>query len=180
MAGLPEHRSKDLSAPRLTRRGSLVYYLAAWACGGLFFATVLFFAAPKDTDVGPTPDVASFLSVCFFVLLYGWAATIPFAFALRRIARFFRWNRPWPWAVCGGVLTLFFALIFFRIVSPKLGPVNWLWFLARIFELRGADGASLTSRNTLAGVGMIIAGMMTAYFLFRIDRAFAEREMATE
>ena len=169
MAHLPEHRT-----PHLTRRGSLAYYLGAWVCGGFFFSVAIFLFAPKYSDFGLTMDMHSFLSVCFLVLFYGWVATLGFAFLLRRMAGVFRWNRAWPWTISGGALTLFLAFTLFFVVGPHISPSGWMRFLGMLFELQGADGTPMTSRNTLAGLAMVLAGMATAYVLFRVDLAFTE------
>jgi hypothetical protein len=160
----------------MTRRGSLAYYLAAWVCGGLFFAIISFIAAPKNSDYGLTPDTRGFLVASFFVLAYGWVFTLAFAFILRRLARLFRWHRPWSWIIFGGALALVFALVCSALPVAWLVRSSWLRSLAGLFELNASTGAPLGSRSALAALATILAGMLTAFLLFRVDRAFSPRE----
>ena len=174
MAGLPEHR-----APNLTRRGTLAYYLAAWVCGGLFFSAVLFLGAPKDSDFGPTLSARSFLLTYFFVLAWGWAPAIALSFLLRKIAGVLRWERAWPWSVGAAILTVAFVTLLALAGKAHLGPSSWLRFMSEFFEWNGENGALLTSRRTLWGLGLILAGMTTGFLLYRVDRAFTPLEDAT-
>ncbi|HXN21431.1 MAG TPA: hypothetical protein VOA41_01655 [Candidatus Dormibacteraeota bacterium] len=160
----------------MTRRGSLAYYLAAWVCGGLFFAATSFITAPRNSVYGLTPDTRGFLVASFFVLAYGWVFTLAFAFILRRLASVLRWHRPWPWTIFGGALALAFALACSALPVAWLLRSSWLRSLAGLFELNASSGASLSSRSALAGLATILAGMLTAFLLFRVDRAFSPRE----
>lgn len=156
----------------MTRRGSLAYYLAAWVCGGLLFAATSFIAAPANSDYGLTPDTRGFLAASFFVLAYGWGFTLAFAFILRNLARVFRWERPWPWTISGGGLALGFALVCSSLPVAWLVRSSWLRSFAGLFELRASTAASLGSRSLLAALATTLAGMLTAFLLFRVDRAF--------
>ncbi len=171
MASLSQHR-----APHLTRRGSLAYYLAAWVCGGFFVALALFAAAQRAPDSGLTPDTRGFLAICFFTLIYGWLPAVVFAFLLRRIARALEWERPWPWAISGGVLMLTFTLGLSFLSNQWASRYGTLRFLKELLELGGENGVPLTSQRAIAGLGTILAGMGLGYVLFRIDRAFARPE----
>jgi hypothetical protein len=160
----------------MTRRGSLAYYLAAWVCGGLFFAATSFITAPRNSDYGLTPDTRGFLVSSFFVLAYGWVFTLAFAFILRSLASALRWHGPWPWTISGGALALAFALACSALPVAWLRRWPWLRSLAALFELNVSNSALLGSRSALAGLATILAGMLTAFLLFRVDRAFAPRE----
>lgn len=169
----------------MTRHGSLAYYLAAWVCGGLFFAGTSFIAARNDSGYGFTPDARGLLVASFFVLAYGWVFTLAFAFALRRLARLFRWQRPWPWAVSGGILALAFGLACSALPLSWLLRSSWLRLFAglfelNLFELRGVNGGHFGARSALAAFATILAGIVTAFALFRVDRAFSSREGASD
>lgn len=163
----------------MTRQGSLAYYLAAWVCGGLFFAATSFIGAPDHSDFGITRDTRGFLVVSFFVLAYGWVFTLVFAFVLRRLARSFRWERPWPWAGCGGAVALAFGLACSMLPLPWLVRSSWLRLFAGLFDLRAANGAHFGTRSALAALATALAGMVTAFVLFRVDHAFSPRDDAS-
>ncbi len=160
----------------MTRRGSLAYYLAAWVCGGLFFAVTSIIVAPSNSDYGLTPDARGFLFASFFVLAYGWVFTITFAFVLRSIAKSFRWQHPLPWMIFGGALAFAFALVCSVLPTSWLVNSSWLRSFIGLFELKTATSVALSPRSALAGLATILAGMVTAFVLFRVDRAFSRRE----
>jgi hypothetical protein len=167
MARLPEH-----PAPHLTPSGPAAGYLAAWLCGGVFLALSVFVAAPAG-------DARGALVVLFAVLAYAGIVMPPFAFLLRLMARQFRCERPWPWAICGGVLAALVAAACSLLSARWMGAPDWPRFLAELFELHGANGASLFSRNTLACLATILGGMATGTLLFRMDRAFSRDASAS-
>jgi hypothetical protein len=162
----------------MTRHGSLAYYLAAWVCGGLFFAATSFIAAPEHLDYGFTPDTRGFLIACFFVLAYGWVFTLAFAFILRILAKVFRWQHPLPWTISGGALAFAFALVCSVLPTSWLVNSSWLRSFIGLFELKTATSVALRPRSALAGLATILAGMATAVVLFRVDHAFSQRQDA--
>ena len=49
----------------MTRRGSLVYYLASWICGGLFLTVAMYLqerASPEGMGIGPTGAGAAIIT----------------------------------------------------------------------------------------------------------------------
>jgi len=161
MARLPEH-----PAPHLTPSGPAAGYLTAWLCGSAFLALSVLVAAPAG-------DARGVLVVLFVVLASAGIVMPPFAFLLRFMARRFRWERPWPWAIAGGVLAALVAAACSLLSVRSMSAPDWPRFLAELFELHGANGASLFSRNTLACLTTILGGMATGTLLFRMDRAFS-------
>ncbi len=174
MAQLPEHR-----APHLTRRGSLAYYLAAWVCGTLFFVAASSLTKPALAPSISSPSRAFFLQY-FFDLATGWLAIFLLAFALRRLARMLRWSRALPWLLSGGILTVLIGLILAFVPARSLPLAEWLQFLKEVFELGGENGLSLRGHPPLAAAAMVLAGMATAYVLFRIEQAFQPQPKAPE
>jgi hypothetical protein len=166
VARLPQHR-----ASHLTRSGSLAYYLAAWVCGTLFFV-----AASSLTKLPLAPSLSSpsrgFFLQYFFDLATGWLAVLLLAFALRRLARTFHWSRALPWVLSGAVLTVLIGLTLAILPTCSLTFAEWMQFLKEAFELGGENGIALRGHRPLAAAAMVLAGMATAYVLFRIERAF--------
>jgi hypothetical protein len=166
LARLPQHR-----APHLTRRGSLAYYLAAWVCGTLFFVAASSLTKPSLAPSLSSPSRGFFLQY-FFDLAAGWLAVFLLAFALRRLARAFRWSRALPWVLSGAVLTVLTGLTLALLPTRSLTLAEWMRFLKELFELGGENGLALRGHRPLAAAAMVLAGMATAYVLFRIERAF--------
>src|SRR5215469_17925078 len=86
LAGFSKH-----SAPNMTRRGSLAYYLAAWVCGCFFMALTIWLG----NEVHPTVprSVALLLVTYFFSLMFGAVTSLLFGFFLRRAASGLHWTR---------------------------------------------------------------------------------------
>ena len=158
----------------MTRRGSLVYYLASWICGGLFLTVAMFLqerASPTGMGIGPSAAGAAIITTYFLVLIFGAFLSLLFAFLLRRSMGWFRAERLWQWVLAGTILAL---------------PMAWV--------VRGAS--RVTDRSGLQGTGYQVAVLLflgvrgiaehhvllalpvaalTSVVLFLIHRAFAER-----
>ena len=164
----------------MTRRGSLAYYLAAWVCGSFFFAAACFFSAPKSSDYGLTPDARGFLAAIFFVLAFGWVFTLGFALLLRLLASLLPAGRARGWTISGGVLALLPALVIAFLQRSSVEGPGSLRFLEDLFGLGGTNGFRRPFHAAAGVLSMMLAGMATAYVLYRVNRAFAEQEDASK
>jgi len=164
----------------MTRRGSLAYYLAAWVCGSFFFAAACFFSAPKSSDYGLTPDARGFLAAIFFVLAFGWVFTLGFALLLRLLASLLPAARAGGWTISGGVLALLPALVIAFLQRSSVEGPGSLRFLEDLFGLGGTNSLRPPFRAAVGGLSMMLAGMATAYILYRVNRAFAGQENASK
>ena len=53
----------------MTRRGSLVYYLTSWICGGLFLTVAMYLqerTSPEGMGIGPTGAGAAIITTYFW------------------------------------------------------------------------------------------------------------------
>jgi hypothetical protein len=131
----------------MTRRGSLVYYLASWICGGFFLTVAMVLqekASPQGMGIGPTGAGAAILTTYFLVLIFGAFLSVMFAFLLRLSMGWLRAERLWEWALAGVVLAL-----------PMTWGVRWA---SRVTDAAGLEGA----------------GRQVAVFLFLGVRGIAE------
>jgi hypothetical protein len=132
----------------MTRRGSLVYYLASWICGGLFLTVAMVLqerASPEGLGIGPSSAGAAILTTYFLVLIFCAFLSVVFAFLLRLSMDWLHAEKLWQWAVAGVILAL---------------PMTW--------------GVRWASRATDA-VGLQGAGRQIAVLLFLGVRGIAER-----
>ena len=68
-ANLIARASETLSETLMTRRGSLVYYLASWICGGLFLTVAMYLqerASPEGMGIGPSGAGAAIITRIFW------------------------------------------------------------------------------------------------------------------
>jgi hypothetical protein len=131
----------------MTRRGSLVYYLASWICGGLFLTLAMYLqerASPQGIGIGPTGAGVAIITTYFLVLVFCAFLSVIFAFLLRLTMDWLRAERLWQWALAGAILAM---------------PMTW--------------GVRLASRATDAA-GVQGAGRQIAVFLFLGVRGIAE------
>jgi hypothetical protein len=158
----------------MTRRGSLVYYLTSWVCGGFFMTVAMFLqerAQPEEMGIGPTGAGAAILTAYFLVLIFGAFLSLLFAFLLRRIMVWMRAERLWEWAAAGVVLAL-----------PMTVGVRWASRLADAIGLQGV-GRQLAVILFLGVRGIaehhvvlsLPVAALTAAVLFLIHRAFAQK-----
>ena len=91
----------------MTRRGSLVYYLASWICGGLFLTLAMYLqerASPQGIGIGPTGAGVAIITTYFLVLVFCAFLSVIFAFLLRLSMDWLRAERLWQWALAGAIL----------------------------------------------------------------------------
>ncbi len=159
----------------MTRRGSLVYYLASWICGGLFLTVAMYLqerASPQGMGIGPSGAGATIITTYFLVLVFGAFLSVLFAFLLRLSMRWLHAESLWQWALAGIVLSV-----------PLTWGVRWA---SRATDAAGLQGAGrqvavllflgvrgIAENHPLLGlpVAAINAGV-----LFLIHRAFSQKD----
>jgi hypothetical protein len=158
----------------MTRRGSLVYYLTSWICGGLFLTVAMFLqerASPQGMGIGPTSAGAAIITTYFLVLVFCAFLSFVFAFFLRLSMRWLHAEKLWQWALAGLILSL-----------PMTWAVRWA---SRVTDASGLQGAGRQIAVLLfLGVrgiaenhpllGMPVAALNAAV-LFLIYRAFDQQ-----
>ena len=160
----------------MTRRGSLVYYLASWICGGLFLTVAMYLqerASPEGMGMGPTGAGAAIITTYFLVLVFCAFLSVVFAFFLRLIMRLLHGDRMWQWVLAGTVLAM-----------PMVFAIRWA---SRVMDSSGAQGVEreiavllflgvrgIAENHPLLGLPV---AAMTAAVLFLIHRAFGQKEL---
>ena len=157
----------------MTRRGSLVYYLASWICGGLFLTVAMYLqerVSPEGIGIGPSGAGAAIITTYFLVLVFCAFLSVVFAFLLRLSMDWLHAERLWQWVLAGGILSL---------------PMSWgvLW-ASRATDAVGLQGAGrqiavflflgargIAERHALLGLPV---AALTAAVLFLIHRAFSQ------
>ena len=158
----------------MTRRGSLVYYLASWICGGVFLTVAMYLqeqASPQEMGIGPTGAGAAILTTYFLVLIFCAFLSVMFAFFLRLSMRWLNAESLWQWVLAGIVLAL-----------PMTWGVRWA---SRATDAAGLQGAArqiavllflgvrgIAERHALLGLPV---AALTAAVLFLIHRAFSQK-----
>ena len=156
------------------RRGSLVYYLASWICGGLFLTVAMYLqerASPQGLGIGPSGAGAAIITTYFLVLIFCAFLSVVFAFLLRLFMDWLHAESLWQWALAGVILSM-----------PMTWGVRWA---SRASDAAGLQGAGRQIAVLLfLGVrgiaenhpmlGLPVAAL-TAAVLFLIHRAFAEK-----
>jgi hypothetical protein len=158
----------------MTRRGSLVYYLASWIIGGFFLTVAMYLqerAAPEGMGIGPSGAGAAILTTYFLVLVFCAFLSVVFAFFLRLGMRWLRAERLWQWVLAGVVLSV-----------PLTWGVRWA---SRATDAAGLEGAArqlavflflgvrgIAEQHPLLGLP---AAGLNAAVLFLIHRAFAQK-----
>lgn len=154
----------------MTRRGSLAYYFAAITLGS-FFLAVTYFGYSLATGAPRENIGRDFLVTYFFTVMLTLLPMLLWAFLLRRAAVAFRWSAPWPWMLAGAAL--FLALMqalgwLGNAVQTDKLVVEW-WRMALMFVLVGPMLA-VQQPFWLP----LPAGAVTAFLLYRVQRAFAQ------
>jgi hypothetical protein len=158
----------------MTRRGSLVYYLASWICGGLFLTVAMYLqerASPEGMGIGPSGAGAAIITTYFLVLVFCAFLSVVFAFFLRLSMRWLRADSLWQWVLAGVILSL-----------PMTWGVRWA---SRVADAAGLQGPAyqvavllflgvrgIAERHPLLGLP---AAGFNAAVLFLIHRAFVEK-----
>jgi hypothetical protein len=155
----------------MTRRGSLVYYLSSWICGGLFLTVAMFLqekVSPTGMGIGPSAAGAAIITTYFLVLVFGAFLSLVFAFLLRRLMVWFHAESLWQWVLAGTILAL-----------PMAWSGRWA---SRVIDTIGLQGAGYQLAVVLfLGVRGIAehhvlldlpVAALTSVVLFLIHRAF--------
>ena len=158
----------------MTRRGSLVYYLASWICGGLFLTVAMYLqerASPEGMGIGPSGAGAAIITTYFLVLVFCAFLSVVFAFLLRLSMDWLHAARLWQWALGGIVLSM-----------PMTWGVRWA---SRATDAAGLQGAGrqvavllflgvrgIAENHPLLGLPV---AALNAAVLFLIHRAFTEK-----
>ncbi len=158
----------------MTRRGSLVYYLASWICGGLFLTIAMVVRehfSPEGMGMGPTGAGVTIITTYFLVLVFGAFTSIVFAFLLRFTMVSLHARHAWQWVIAGIVLAL-----------PMTFLVRWA---SRATDTAGLDGAArelavflfLGVRGFAEHHALLVlpVAALNAAVLFLIHHAFAEK-----
>ena len=160
----------------MTRRGSLVYYLTSWICGGLFLTVAMYLQereSPEGMGIGPTGAGAAIITTYFLVLVFCAFLSVVFAFLLRLSMDRLGAKSLWQWALAGVILSL-----------PMTWGVRWA---ARASDAAGLEGAArqiavflflglrgIAEHHPLLGLP---AAALNAAVLFLVHRAFAQESM---
>jgi hypothetical protein len=160
----------------MTRRGSLIYYLAAWALGCFFMVLVLWCAA---TFWGFSREILrggaeGFLSLIFYGYLVGAPTALLYGFLLRRIMVALKCKTPLHWALAGGLLTPLLIVVLAAVCRSAASHVPPEYYAAAVYPVAAAQA--------IVEVGWwlaIPAGAATGYYLGRIQRAFAPQPETT-
>lgn len=152
----------------MTRRGSLIYYLAAWALGCFFMVVVvwcwdLMLVSRQDLLREATEG---FLTLIVYGYLFGAPTALLFGFLLRRCMRALKCKTPLHWAGVGAIVAplVIVALGFASRGAARVLPQE---YASVLFLLVGSE--------SILRVGWwlaIPAGAATGYYLGRIQRAF--------
>jgi hypothetical protein len=158
----------------MTRRGSLVYYLASWIIGGFFLTVAMYLqerATPEGMGIGPSGAGAAILTTYFLVLVFCAFLSVVFAFFLRLGMRWLRAESLWQWVLAGVVLSV-----------PLTWGVRWA---SRATDAAGLEGAArqvavllflgvrgIAEHHPLLGLP---AAGLNAAVLFLIHRAFLQQ-----
>jgi hypothetical protein len=153
----------------MTRRGSLIYYLAAWALGCFFMVLAVWcqnmiLLSSQDLVREATEG---FLTLIVYGYLFGAPTALLFGLLLRRIMLALKCKTPMHWAIAGAILAPVVVMAL-GIGSRRAALVLPAEYASLLFPLVGSE-AVLRAGWWLA----IPAGAATAYYLGRIQRAFA-------
>ncbi len=154
----------------MTRRGSLVYYLAAWVCGCSFTSGCVWLVIRSSMGW----YVAGFLGFYALSLIFGAIVSYLFALLLRGMSAKLGFSQLWHWVAAGAALAVVLIL--------SLGGLGVTIFRARAPVSEGFWQAALLL--LLAGPAEVFdagiwpaipAGAATACVLYYIQRAFEPR-----
>jgi hypothetical protein len=158
----------------MTRRGSIVYYLTSWICGGFFLTVAMFLqerASPTGMGIGPSAAGAAIITTYFLVLIFCAFLSLVFAFLLRRLMVLFQAGSMWQWILAGTILAL-----------PMAWAVRWA---SRVTDAIGLQGAGhqiaiflFLGVRGIAEHHVLLAlpvAALTSAVLFLIHRAFEQQ-----
>jgi hypothetical protein len=163
----------------MTRRGSLVYYLTSWICGGLFLTVAMYLrerASPEGMGTGPTGAGAAILTTYFLVLVFCAFLSVVFAFLLRLFMKWLHAERLWQWALAGVVIAV-----------PMIWGVRWGSAAVDAIGLQGAGRQvavllflgvrGIAERHPFLGLP---AAALNGAVLFLVHRAFGREFPSSE
>jgi len=158
----------------MTRRGSLVYYLASWICGGLFLTVAMFLqerASPTGMGIGPSAAGAAIITTYFLVLIFCAFLSLLFAFLLRRLLGWFRAERLWQWMLAGTILALPMAwgVRWASRVADRIG-LQGVGYQVAVLLFLGVRG--IAEHHVLLALPV---AALTSGVLFLIHRAFEQK-----
>jgi hypothetical protein len=157
----------------MTRRGSLVYYLTSWICGGFFLTVAMYLqesASPTGMGIGPSAVGAAIITTYFLVLIFCAFLSLLFAFLLRRLMDWLRAEKLWQWALAGTGLALPMAWgVRWASRAADVIGIRGGWRQLAVFLFLGVRG--IAERHVLLALPVAAA---TSAVLFLIHRAFAQ------
>jgi hypothetical protein len=154
----------------LSRSGSLAYYFAAWACGCVSMAALVWLRT-RVGGGGPMAEEGNeFLLTTFYALIFGAAPALAGAFLMRHIAVLLRLRSALSWILAGMAITPLLIL-----------PMAWIaaGLERRHIELEGVLGVIFLGVRAVMNAGWwlaIPAGGFTALILQRVHIAFVPEE----
>lgn len=163
----------------MTRRGSLVYYLASWICGGLFLTVAMYLqerASPQGMGMGPTGAGAAIITTYFLVLVFCAFLSVVFAFLLRRAMCLLHAESLWQWVIAGTALAI-----------PMVWAVRWASHLMDLSDVQGVwreiavvlflGVRGIAENHPFLGLP---AAALNGAVLFLIHRAFGREDAGVE
>lgn len=158
----------------MTRRGSIVYYMAAWACGCLFMSLAVWLSGKwEPTHWTPGFKGASgFLAFYFLSLILGAFTALLFAFLLRRSVAVLGWRQPWQWIAVGAVLAPLTIWVSGLAEVSRTSQVELGRWVVTLLLLFFAAPALVREKGLWLAVPV---GAATALVLYHIHRAFEPR-----
>jgi hypothetical protein len=157
----------------MTRRGSIVYYLTSWICGGFFLTVAMFIretVSPTGMGMGPSGAGAALITTYFLVLIFCAFLSLVFAFLLRRLMSWLHAEKIWQWALAGTGLALPMAWgVRWASRAADLIGLQGAWRQVAVFLFLGVRG--IAERHVLLALP---AAAASSALLFLIHRAFRQ------
>src|SRR5579871_4175770 len=158
----------------MTRRGSLVYYLSSWICGGFFLTVAMYLqerASPEGMGIGPTGAGVAIITTYFLVLVFCAFLSVVFAYLLRLFMRWMHAESLWQWILVGTLLSI-----------PMTWGVRWASAATDAAGLQGIGRQvavllflglrGIAERHPFLGLP---AAALNGALLFLVHRAFADK-----
>lgn len=155
----------------MTRRGSLIYYLAAWVFGCVpvsFTMWLNVFVISRRNGIIQSDQIALLLAYSFYGLLLGAFPAFVCAFIVRRLMTGLNLMKVWQWSL-GTMIVAPVVLVVLGVVGrkinnpmlPNLNPAALLTYGAEFLLEGGMVWLALPT------------GAITGCVLFTVERAFA-------
>jgi hypothetical protein len=160
----------------MTRRGSLIYYLAAWVFGCVPVSITIWlnvFVISRRNGIIQSDFIALLLAYTFYGLLLGAFPAFVSAFIVRRLMTGLKLMKVWQWSL-GTMFVAPVVLVGLGVVGrkinnpmlPNLNPVALLTYGAEFLLESGMLWLALPT------------GAITGCLLFTVERAFAPQPQA--